>query len=223
MDKKQSWTENLNEEICYWTQMYQGTFHNKNWVESFKKRVKGIDICPKHIIKYIKNANNILDVGCGPATVIGGILDGKELSICAVDACANEYNELYKKYSVSPPLVRPIYGEFENLPEIINKQFDFIYSRNALDHSYNPLLGIHNMLAVCEQKGIVYFECIINNGINEKYKGLHLWNFMPVSGDIVIWNRDNTAQLLSKELQKDISSIEVSRYDKWVRCKIQKR
>lgn len=196
---KEVWESHLNDEVKYWKSMFDGSFHNKDWVAGFRRRVMGIDIAPSHVREWLGEGCRILDVGCGPATVLGGFVDGKKLDVTAIDPLANQYNRLYKEHNLCP-LISPIYGEAENLSDVVQGKFHFVYSRNALDHSYNPIRAIQNMINICAKGGVVFFENAINEGYKEGYKGLHQWNFMPASGELVIWNKEGSAQLLGSEL-----------------------
>ena len=161
----------------------------------------------------------MLDVGSGPATVLGGVLNGKPIDITAVDPLANQYMELYGTHAITP-LVKPIFGEGENLSQVVNGKFDFVYSRNALDHSYDPMKAIQGMIDVCADDGVVFFENVVNEGYNENYKGLHQWNFMHASGDLVIWKHDGSAWLAGRELRgfKSLNAFVIR--DGWVAVKI---
>lgn len=185
---KDLWDSHLGDEVDYWRSMIAGTFHNKEWVAGFRRRAAGIDIAAPHLHQYLRSGARVLDVGSGPATVLGGILNGKPIDITAVDPLANQYNELYSTHGITP-LITPIYGEGENLQQVVNGKFDFVYSRNALDHSYDPMRAIQGMIDVCAEGGVVFFENVVNEGYNENYKGLHQWNFMHASGDLVIWKK----------------------------------
>jgi SAM-dependent methyltransferase len=216
---KDAWESHLGDEICYWESMIAGTFHNKDWVTGFRRRAAGIDIAPPYLHDYLSEGSRVLDVGSGPATVLGGVLKGKRIDITAVDPLANQYIALYNTHGIAP-MIKPIFGEGENLSQVVDGKFDFVYSRNALDHSYDPIKAIQGMIDVCADGGIVFFENVVNEGYNENYKGLHQWNFMQASGDLVIWKHDGSAWLAGRELRglKSLSAFVIR--DGWVAVKI---
>jgi SAM-dependent methyltransferase len=216
---KDVWDAHLNDEVGYWQSMIAGTFHNKDWVAGFRRRAAGIDIAPLHLHEFLTSGQRVLDVGSGPATVLGGVLNGTPINITAVDPLANQYMELYSAHEITP-LVKPIYGEGERLSQIVSGKYDFVYSRNALDHSYDPMKAIQEMIEVCADGGVVFFENVVNEGYNENYKGLHQWNFMHASGDLVIWKHDGSAWLASRELRgfKALNAFVIR--DGWVAVKI---
>jgi SAM-dependent methyltransferase len=216
---KDVWESHLIDEIGYWESMIAGTFHNKDWVNGFRRRANGINIAPPYLHEYLTEGSRVLDLGSGPATILGGVLNDKPIDITAVDPLANQYMELYSIHAITP-LVKPIFGEGENLSQVVYGIFDFVYSRNALDHSYDPMKAIQGMIDVCADDGVVFFENVINEGYNENYKGLHQWNFMHASGDLVIWKHDGSAWLAGRELRgfKSINSFAIR--DGWVAVKI---
>jgi SAM-dependent methyltransferase len=111
------------------------------------------------------------------------------VEVVAVDPLADEYNALLDKHGMTPA-VRARKGEAERLTELALGQFDLVYSRNALDHAYDPAVAIEQMLAVTSDNGAVFFEGAINEGENEGYQGLHQWNFEPApDGDLSVWSR----------------------------------
>jgi ubiquinone/menaquinone biosynthesis C-methylase UbiE len=160
---KNVWEAHLNDEVGYWQSMIAGTFHNKDWVAGFRRRAAGVDIAPSHLHEYLTSGQRVLDVGSGPATVLGGVLKGKPINITAVDPLAGQYMELYSTHQINP-LVKPIYGEGEHLSEVVSGKYDFVYSRNALDHSYDPMKAIQEMIKVCADGGVVFFENVVNEG-----------------------------------------------------------
>lgn len=218
---KDIWEKNLYQEIGYWQQMIDGSFHKKDWVDGFRRRVVGIDICPVHLHKYLQGGGKILDVGAGPVTVLGKVLQGTELNITAIDPLAKEYQQLFESNNIKPA-VETVYGEAENLlAYFLPASFSFVYSRNALDHSYNPLNSIQKMIRVCCPGGFVVIENVINAGLNENYKGLHQWNFMPVDNDLVIWTSNGYGKLLSHYID-GYTSLSVSVHnEKWVIVEIE--
>jgi SAM-dependent methyltransferase len=216
---KEVWSEHIADELSYWKSMIDGSFHNKDWVEGFRKRVKGADILAPHLHDFVQNADKILDVGSGPATVLGGSWKGRALPITAIDPLADQYNALFAEYGMQPA-VKPIRGDAEGLQSVVSRDFDFVYSRNALDHSWNPIKAIQSMIDVCRAGGRVFFENVINEGVNEGYKGLHQWNFMPASNDLIVWKADGQGWIVSKELHGFESLSAYTIRDDWVAVEV---
>lgn len=196
---KTHWKQSLDSEVSFWKGIISGTNPHKDWIENFTRAAKGIDVAPTYIQPYLLNAGRILDVGAGPASVLGGICKGRKLNIIAVDPLAEEYRKLYEEYNVFP-MVQPIKGSGETLKDVVTCKFDLVYSQNALDHGYDPILSIQNMIDVCASGGIVYAVFKVNVGERNKYTGLHSWNFMPAYNDMIVWTKDQPAMILSRYL-----------------------
>ncbi len=134
----------------------------------------------------------ILDVGAGPLTILGKCWDGIKLNITAVDPLANHYNSILAKYGIKP-VVRTIQCESERLKEVFGEsQFDLVYARNLVNHSYDALKAIQEMVAVTKPGGFVMLENILNN---ENYPGKRLWNLDLQSDRLILWNRDRKVDL----------------------------
>ena len=195
--ERDRWQEHLPEEVEFWRQMIDGTFPNADWVAGLRKRIAGEHEFPGHLRGYLNGAARVLDVGSGPATTLGP-LDGVE--IVAIDPLAETYSSLLQKHGL-PPWNPTRLGEGERLSALGIGTFDLVYSRNALDHAYDPLLVIKEMVAVCKPTGTVHFEGSVNESVKQNAHGLHQWNFMPLdTGDLVIWQPDNKAVSLRAAL-----------------------
>ena len=100
---------------------------------------------------------------------------------------ANEYDRLLDKYQIKP-LIRTqklaaedITKRFSRIPII------YVVARNCIDHAYNPESAILQMVDVAKNSRYVLLEHRPNEAENEKYWGLHQWNFsMSDKGDFII-------------------------------------
>lgn len=130
-----------------------------------------------------------MDVGAGPLTVVGKLWMGHPVSLTAVDPLAAQYDLLLDAFHLDPP-VRTVFGEVESLSKTLpTSSFDLVYMRNALDHSYDPLSGIWEMLRVVRPGGKVILEHFVNEAEAENYVGFHQWNLCEETGRFIIWNR----------------------------------
>lgn len=197
---KDRWASHLKEEMDFWISIFNGTFPNRSWIEHFRRTMAGVDIMPESVKKYYSNNKKVLDVGSGPASLIGGTFQGNRIDLTAVDPLAPVYEMLYEKFDLFPK-VKPIPGEAEQLKNVISDKYDIVYSMNALDHCYDPIMAIQNMVDIANTSGVVIIECNINEGLRQNYAGLHQWNFMPANDDLIIWKKDNSASILSHVLR----------------------
>lgn len=145
-----------------------------------------------------KSSIRILDVGAGPITHLGYTYPGKELLITAIDPLADEYARMLRELRVTCP-IPTIEGHGERLLDQFGQEsFDLAYASNSLDHSYNPLAIVDNMLQVVTRDGIVMLRHYRNEGRTGNYHGLHQWNFDILNGDLVIWNESQRHSLSTK-------------------------
>ncbi len=130
----------------------------------------------------------IIDVGAGPVSKLGIRYPGKSIEVVPVDPLAQQYERLLRRFGVEPP-VRTIEAHGEHLlSRFAPASFDIAYAVNAVDHSYDPMRIIQNMLALVRPDGVVLLRHRLNEGEHERYVGLHQWNFDVRGGDLVIWN-----------------------------------
>lgn len=134
----------------------------------------------------------VLDVGAGPLTVVGKCIHGTRISLTAVDPLAPHYDQLLDKHGLVPP-VRTIFGKAEDVAtQFPQGGFDLVHARNCLDHGLDPFHAVSQMLAVVKPGGCVYLKHHPNEGLNEKWHGLHQWNFsMSGTGDFIISSRNH--------------------------------
>ncbi|MBE0573512.1 hypothetical protein IH575_01270, partial [Candidatus Dojkabacteria bacterium] len=140
----------------------------------------------------------ILDTGAGPATCLGKVSKDFESKLSAVDALGDLYSDLYVKYNIIPPIITELCDSEELLNKFELDSFDIVHNRNALDHSYNPIEGISQMLSIVRKGGAVILLHEENEGVNEGYWGMHQWNFTIKKKDFVIWNREGFSMNITK-------------------------
>lgn len=189
--QKRTWDANLDSENEFWTNWLQGQGMTES--EEFRRRIDATTPIQEHlkqlIVAPVGYRIDILDVGAGPVTALGAVWPGCDLRVTAVDPLAAQYNESLERFGVTPP-VRTQQGDAEHLLDQFEPEsFDIVYSRNALDHSYDPMLGLFNMFVLAKVGGVVRLEQSVNEGKNQQYQGLHQWNFDVEEGRFVVWNK----------------------------------
>ncbi len=196
------WAEGLDEELAFWYRWLRGK--GDPWPEDYKRRVDPRAELQPHLRMHIParfgSRVRILDVGSGPLTAVGKRWRGRRVSITAVDPLADRYGELFDKLGMTPP-IRPIKGEAERLGELLpDSSFDLACAFNCLDHSYDPLRSIREMVKLVKPGRAVVLDHVIDEGERMRYAGLHQWNFRADDGRFVIWRPgvevDAHAQLL---------------------------
>jgi len=129
----------------------------------------------------------LLDVGAGPLTFLGRTSPHWTLDITAVDVLATEYSRILDEAGVVPP-VRTQPCESEKLTTVLTPgSFDLVAARNTLDHSYDPVLAISEMVACAKPGAPILLVHHRNTGEDENYRGMHQWNIEVVDGSLFVW------------------------------------
>lgn len=129
----------------------------------------------------------VLDVGAGPVSVLGKVHGGRRLEITAVDPLGEQYARLLTRAAIEPP-VRTEACAGEDVAERFGSGvFDIAYSRNAVDHSADPVAVVRAMLETVAPGGFVALRHYRCEGESNGYVDLHNWNFDIVDGALLIW------------------------------------
>lgn len=134
----------------------------------------------------------IIDVGAGPITKVGYSYESKILRVIPVDPLANYYSLMLKRNNIALP-VPTVPGNGEDLLDYFpTASFDFAYACNSLDHSFDPVKVIENMVALVKRNGFVLMRHYRNEAQTGAYDGLHQWNFDIKDGKFVIWSESDS-------------------------------
>jgi SAM-dependent methyltransferase len=185
-----TWKRELPSEVAFWKDWI--SLESTSWQD--ERRVRLDPKTPlqeglRDLIKAPEGATvRLLDVGAGPATVLGKVWPKRTVVITAVDPLADEYNRMLDTYHVNPP-VRTKQGDGERLADVVKlNSFDLAFSINALDHGYDPLKAIEGMVRAVKPGGWVVLFHYLNEAEQEHYEGLHQWNFTAEDNKFIIWN-----------------------------------
>jgi hypothetical protein len=189
----EDWKKNTNKEIEHWDIVLREYKQNPDsyFFKYVEKRLSYESPLQKTITTLFTNIKNdpisILDVGSGPLPFLGRKTNRK-ISLTAIDTLALEYYKLYDKYQVFPPLA-PVAIDATNLSShYVKNAFDIVYARNSIDHTFDPIKCIYNMIFV--SKKYIVLEHKINEGEIESYQGLHQWNFNTKNNKFYITDKD---------------------------------
>ena len=131
----------------------------------------------------------VLDAGAGPISKIGNRMMDVDLEVIAADPLALIYDELLQKFQITP-CVRTQFAPAEDLSAFFQPSiFDLVNCTNALDHSFEPVRGLIEMLRVVKVGAPVFLAHNRNEAVNENYEGFHQFNFDVIDGRFVIWNK----------------------------------
>ena len=176
--------------------------------------------------KYLPKQKKIefLDVGSGPFSRCGGYSKDHVLNMTYVDPLGNVYENLKSIYKVSNGVFVKR-GFVELLDKIFGKNsFDVVHMSNALDHCFDPIFGLMQLISVCKIGGKVILRHNENEALNEQYSGLHQWNIAINNDKFMIWNEIKTIdvnEILSDFVDFKLSKNEVEDFGGWNYCHIE--
>jgi SAM-dependent methyltransferase len=196
---KSKWKAGIDSELSFWDD-YCRT-RGLKWSAHFNDKLDP-DLPLENEVSTLlpeRTAVHILDVGAGPLSCLGKKCPGKQVTITAVDPLADEYDKILAKYQIQPP-VRTQKLAAEGLTKRFQPNtFDLVYARNCIDHAYDPERAILEMITVAKEGCYVLLKHRENEAINEKYGGLHQWNFsMTEGGDFLISSKDSQVNFSQK-------------------------
>ena len=202
----------MKHELKFWRMWFKTKGYV--WPDSYRERLDPNSPFDPSLLRYIEGLNDpirILDGGAGPLTSLGKIWPGHTLDITAVDPLAEAYNKIIDAYDIKPPLRTQKCAGEELSAKFAHQQFDFVYSRNAIDHAAHPLDCIREMIKVLKSGKTALLIHEENEGIKEEYVGLHQWNFTIEQGNFVIIDSVNNRCNVTEELigqAKVIANVE---------------
>jgi SAM-dependent methyltransferase len=130
------------------------------------------------LIQSLPKPWRILDVGCGPLSTIGLRVGNEKIELVGADPLADTYLKQLADAGISPNCQQLIQTDCSDLAQRFPGQpFSITCSINALDHAIDPLRVIRQMTMVTSPNGYVFLRHAENEGIRERYQGLHQWNF----------------------------------------------
>ncbi len=198
-----SWSAGIAYESDFWANWVSSG--GLAWPEEFRQRLDPSMEIDEHFAALLigKVDPKILDVGAGPLTIVGKVLHGKPLTVEACDPIADLYAHFIATIDQEPP-IKTAFANAEDLSVFYDESsFDIVTCRNALDHSFDPVRGIIEMLRVVKLDGSVVLRHFQNEAEKEAYIGFHQYNFdLDGQGDFVIWNKSE------RVIVKDILPID---------------
>lgn len=186
-----SWTRGIAFELEFWERWF--ATKGAEWPTSYLERLDPAGENPQSLLDRLgipqPKQKRVLDVGAGPMTFLKGMHAGEPVHVVACDPLAPYYSEMAERHGVQRPIAT-VQAFAEDLTAVFDLDaFDAVHCANALDHSFDPLRGIEEMLAVCKVGGTVLLSHSRNEAEFEHYTGFHQWNFDKIGDDFVIWNR----------------------------------
>lgn len=189
----ENWSRGLPAEVIFWDQWLRTG--GLSWPHDYQRRLDPNAAFDNYISLQIdpklrKHSIALLDVGSGPLTDLGYESPDFQIRITACDVLADVYNQLMERHGISP-IVQPVFATAEDLSAFFDpSSYDIVHCRNALDHCFDPLRGIIEMLRVVRVDGKIILRHRRNEGQQQNYQGLHSFNFDVRANEFVIWSKE---------------------------------
>jgi len=195
-EQLRNWSEGFRYEIDFWRDWF--ATKGLSWPDDYAQRFDPelpLDPTLTALAGSMRRSDvRVLDVGSGPATNVGKSMSGFDVQLRACDPLAHQYARLWEEFGAFPPVLTE-FAVVEELSTFFEpSSFDIAHCRNALDHSFDPLRGIVEMLKVVRVGGWVVLRHHPNEAERESYAGFHQYNFEIRDGRFVIWSREETLE-----------------------------
>jgi SAM-dependent methyltransferase len=183
------WLASKKHESAFW-ERYLET-RGLTWREAFAYRTDPRAEVTPDIAELLGDSEtlDVLDVGSGPLTSLGKYCAGRKLNLRAVDPLAPEYDAMLRRHGIRPlvPVEKMAAEELsDRLPE---DHFDLVFARNCVDHSFDAVRSVLEMLKVVKPGRHVYLKHSQNEAVKRNWKGMHQWNLAVEDGDFTISSR----------------------------------
>lgn len=185
------WLDGLYDEIAYWKALLAGELPESTRLSEVtdpnRKFMLEEDL-PNEKGRLIKFA----DIGSGAYSSCGKKTDKVNLEITAVDPLASAYKILKNKYNIQDNGIDVEVGFVELLDKQYQENtFDIVHMSNSLDHCFDAVFAIYQLLFICKIGGRVILRHYENEAEEEGYQGLHQWNLSLHNEErsFVIWRK----------------------------------
>jgi SAM-dependent methyltransferase len=213
------WLNGISSELDFWKHYIEtkGSEWKTNWEDLISNDR------PFVLEKYLNSdTTRFLDVGSGPFSSCGLKTAKTQLDFYAADPLAYIYKALKTKNGILTGIT-PDFAMVERLAQKYGiNSFDIVHMRNSLDHSFNPLIGIIQMLSICKIGGKIILQHKENEAENENYIGFHQWNLCMESSEFVIW-RPGIKYNVTKILKNYADILIENTLDDWVGVVLEKK
>lgn len=225
---KERWAQGLPQEMDFWSGWIRT--RGLDWKADFEKALTPGRPLAQVFINHLKTPPggtvHLLDVGSGPLSVLAGVQwNDRTIKTTAIDPLADDYNRALANAGVIP-LLPVLKGEAESLTSLFAPStFDLVHASNCIDHSYDPVLAIRQMVEVVKPGCFVLLEHAVNEAEKNAYQGLHQWNFgVDECGSLRVWRPGFSRNI--EDALEDIARVSSTVFERpggnWLSVRIRK-
>jgi len=157
--------------------------------------------------------HRVLDVGCGPLSVVGRVVPAGRLDLTCCDPLAERYMTLLRHHGIEPVhAIDDVAGE-DLSRRYGTASFDMAFSNNAVDHAADPLEVLRQMALVVRGDGTVLVQVGEHEGRHGGYRGLHQWDFREHDGRLRLASKTGEALDVTEALSPWLVQRSIERVD----------
>lgn len=228
MTIRDEWQAGVQSEIDFWRAVFVGK-QFPDFKRDILQRLDPKTPVSEHIVPFLPAdvpvaELKILDVAAGPVSCIGWHIDGQRPQITPIDALATPYRALLDEFGLEPPVYTETCDGEHIDQRFAAESFHLVHIRNALDHCYDAVSVVRNMLAVLKPGGVLIVCGYTDEAVFENYVGLHQWNIRADDGQLVIWRpgeRYSVNQLFAGQLA-DVNAMQDDTH-RWTSVTLRKK
>ncbi len=169
----------------------------------------------------------VLDIGCGPVSVLRwGAIYGN-LSITGVDPLLDMYSLVLARHGLDAlPKMRcdrelSIFGE-ELDAYVPDGEFDMVYTQNALDHTQQPARVLELMGKKLARHGRAVIQVAEREGTRQNWDQLHQTDIFLENGQLMYCHRDGVVRpLVTAESGLKLLCTHPAKVE-WLACSLEK-
>jgi ubiquinone/menaquinone biosynthesis C-methylase UbiE len=145
-------------------------------LKQFIQKIKQYNSGPIPLVDYLipfvgdKKEVRIADVGSGPFSRTGQLLDGVVVHVHPMDQ--SDFMYFWDRYGVKP--LFPI--EVQDMEQLTypDNHFDIVHCVNALDHTGDAKAAVKELIRICKPGGWVYVNCALIQRTTRGHN--HFWD-----------------------------------------------
>lgn len=201
------WLDGIELELNFWNKWIneKGGIYKEDFLRRIADTPKIED---ETFIIFSSKPFRVLDAGAGPISCFGIIGSLGKIELTACDPLADAYARVLEANKIVP-YVKTEFAYFERLTDRYKTNyFDHVHVRNALDHAFDALTGIYELLHVLKTNATLRLVHAENEAEHEHYQGFHQWNFTEDNGKFIIWNRDTNINI--SDTLRNIADVAVT-------------
>ncbi|MGH8234951.1 MAG: class I SAM-dependent methyltransferase [Rhodanobacteraceae bacterium] len=228
MSVRDTWQTGVQSEVDFWRSVFVGQpvpAYRQDMLDRINPDTPVVAYVSERLPKDVPTGDvKILDVAAGPVSCIGWKINGQSPQITAIDALAPQYRQLLDEFQLVPPVYTQ-QCDGENIQDKFSPAtFDLVHIRNALDHCYDAVAVMRNMLAVLKPGGMLIVCGFKDEAEFENYNGLHQWNIRVDDGRMIIWRPDERHDI-NRLFADQIDALDATQNDaaRWTSVMLKKK